>query len=293
MQKIKILTDSGSDVRKDIAEQLNIEILRFNVNVDGKDYRDGEDFTTEEFYDMVENSTDLPKTAQIMPDVFEETFKKFYDEGFTDIIYYSLASIGSGTYFNAVKAKDSFFENNPGAGFNIHIIDSKAYSGCYGSAVINAAKKVQKGIPISEITEYLKEWADCVEVFFAPYSLKYVRKSGRISAAAAFAGELLGLRPIIGFVEAVSIVPAKVRGDKNIIPAVIKLVKEKMIPQTPYYLLIARTNEYTKELEEVATKTFGYPPEQIFQVGATIASHAGPSLVGITYRGTGRRPEVV
>ncbi|GHU56839.1 DegV family protein [Clostridia bacterium] len=285
MQKIKLITDSGSDIEKTFAEQLDIEILSFNVLLDGKDYKDGVDYTADEFYDLFEKANELPKTGQILPQDFEDAYKNAFDEGYTDIIYYSLASIGSGTYFNSIKAKDKFFEENPDAKINIYLIDSKTYSGTYGSAVINASHKIKKGETASEIVEYLKEWADCAEVYFAPFTLKYVRKSGRISAAAAFAGELLGLRPIIGFIEAISKVVDKARGDKNVVPHLLKVVSENIIPKTPYYLLITRDDEHAKELLSAATKTFGYPPEHTFKVGATIATHAGPSLVGVAYRG--------
>jgi DegV family protein with EDD domain len=285
MQKIKIITDSGSDIPNDIARQMDIGVLGFMINIDGKEFREKVDCTTEEFYEMFEKAVDLPKTGQIMPDVFEEHFKLAYDNGFTDIIYVSLASIGSGTYFNAVKAKESFFENNPDAKIDIHVIDSKAYSGCYGYSVVQAAHKARKGEPVSEIVEYIKEWANSVEVYFTPYTLKYVRKSGRISAAAAFAGELLGLRPVICFLDAVSSVPKKIRGDKNVVPSLIKIAEENMIPKSPYCLILGSNKAHNEEMINEITKAFGYPPEIIFPVGATICSHAGPDLAAVVIRG--------
>ncbi|MBR6670044.1 MAG: DegV family protein, partial [Ruminococcus sp.] len=94
---------------------------------------------------------------------------------------------------------------------SIKVIDSNGYTGMYGYPVTEAAKKVAKGTDAESIIAYLEEWFSCITAYFVPMTLKYAKKSGRISAAAAFAGELLGLKPVIEMVNGGSIIHEKIR----------------------------------------------------------------------------------
>lgn len=287
MQKIKIITDSASDIPLELAKEYDIEVIGFELNIDGKIYQEGKDLTTDQFYDLLESSSSLPKTVAITPMQFENYYKQYYDEGYTDILYVSIASRASGTFNNSLIAKANFFDNNPELKLNIVNIDGKNYSGSYGYPIIQAAKKLANGESLEDVAEYIEDWTKCVEIYFTPYSLRFVRKSGRLNAAAAFAGEVLGLKPVISLIEAVSGVCAKIRGEKNIFPGLLKFT-ERMVPQSPYTMLIGRKNNHTVEWEKELTKHLGYPPEMVFQVGVTIASHAGTDLVGIIFRGEKR-----
>lgn len=291
MQKLKILTDSASDITEQVALEYDIEVIGFPINIDERNYREGVDIKREEFYQLMDNSKDVPVTAQITFLEFKEIYQKAYSEGYTDLIYVSISSLGSSTYNNSVMARDEFYAENEAARskLKIHLIDSKNFTACYGYPVIQAAIKDQRGVPVEEIVAYLKEWFECVELYFAPYTLKYLKHSGRVSAIAAFAGEILGLRPLISIIDGVSSVCEKVRGDKNIIPKLLQLAEKKMIPQTPYIVIAGSNDEVTDELVKEATKKFGYSPEYVCQIGATISSHAGHRVAGIVVRGNKRR----
>lgn len=290
MQKIKLITDSASDIQAETAQKLNIEVIPFPITIDGKSYKEGENITTDEYYQLLDSTESLPNTAQITFPQFVEIFKKYFELGYTDIIYVSISSTGSATYSNANMAVKEFFEENSEAvgKINIHIIDSVNYTGIYGYAVSVAGEMINKGNTAEEIIDYLKDWFESAELYFAPYTLKYVKRSGRLSAAAAFAGELLGLRPIIQIIDGVSHVPAKVRGDKNIAPKLIQIAESRMIPKTPYIILTGSVPEYSDELTAQITKKLGYPPVWTCKIGATISSHAGHKVAGVIFKGENR-----
>ena len=291
MSKIKLLTDSASDITPDIAAKYDIRVLGFHVTLDDKSYTEGVDFTTDEFYTMLDSSSDFPKTSQITFAEFEDVYKQYYEEGYTDIIYTSISSTGSTTYNNALNAIENFYEDVPEARekIKIHIVDSLGYSAGYGYPVVKAAGKIQKGADVPEILAFLNEWLSCVEMYFVPYTLEYVKRSGRLSAAAAFVGELLGLKPVIKIVDGVSYVPEKIRGEKNIIPKVIDVAKKNMTPHTPYILLAGSLPEESALLEKEITKELGYPPEYTIKIGSTVSSHAGHKVVGVILKGQNRR----
>lgn len=291
MGKIKIFTDSTSDIDRVTAEKYNIDIKGFNIMIDGKSYIEGTDISAEEFYDLLKSSSDFPKTSQITFLQFAEYYAEYYKQGYSDVIYVSISSTGSATYNNACTAIEHFYEEYPEAKekFHIHVVDSKAYSGCYGYPVIKAASKIQKGADISDILAFINDWISSVEVFFIPYSLEYIKKSGRLSSAAAFVGELMGLKPVISIIDGVSENKEKVRGEKAIIPKLISTAKNRMIPKTPYILLRGSLDAEAEAFEKELIKEIGYAPEYTCYVGATICCHVGSKLLGIIYKGEKRR----
>ncbi|MGN0613481.1 MAG: DegV family protein [Porcipelethomonas sp.] len=288
MQKIKILTDSTCDIPAEDEKRLGIRILNFPVTVDGEAYRERQDFTNEQFYEMTDNAKEMPKTSQLTTIEIAEAFKELYREGWTDVIYVTISSTGSATYNNAKSAVIQFNEETAGSGkpkMRIYIVDSKGYSGMYGYAVMQAAEKARRGENPEDIVDYLVDWTSRSEAHFVPMSLKYVKKSGRITAAAAFVGELLGLRPIIKLAGGGSEILEKIRGEKNIIPKLLADAEKNMEPDTPYLVVCGRDRTLSQKLADEMTKKFGYPPEYFNQIGAAVTCNTGPDLVGLIFRG--------
>ena len=215
MRRIKILTDSACDISAEHEETLDIRVLGFPIIVDGKDYIERETLSNEEFYEMLATSKELPVTSQISSFRFVEAYKEIFESGYAEVICVTISSTGSNTYNSALLAKDNFYDENPQAidKFKIHVVDSLTYTAGYGYAVIEAAKKAKKGCSSDEIIAFLKDWFSCVEIYFSPYSLEQVKRSGRVSCAAAFMGELLGLRPLIQMVDGTSNTLEKIRGN--------------------------------------------------------------------------------
>ena len=131
---------------------------------------------------------------------------------------------------------------------------------------------------------YLEDWFNVCGIYAVPYNLKYARKSGRISAAAAFAGELLGLKPIILFADGTTTTVDKIRGEKNIVPKLIECVEKNMTPQTPYLILHGRDNTLAKEVEKELYKKTGRKAEMYGQIGAVVSANIGPDIVAVLVR---------
>lgn len=235
---------------------------------------------------MMAKNPEIPKHSQITPLTFEETYKELYDQGYTDIICVSINSQGSGTYNNSILAKEDFFENNPDAKGKIRIfnLDSKCYTVSYGYPIIEAVKKIRKGAEADEIVAYLEDWFNVCGIYAVPYSLKYAKKSGRISAAAAFAGELLGLKPIILFADGTTTTVDKIRGEKNIVSKLVECVEKNMTPQTPYIILHGRDNTLAKEVEKELIKKTGRKAEMYGQIGAVVSANIGADIVAVIVR---------
>ena len=128
------------------------------------------------------------------------------------------------------------------------------------------------------------------EAILAAFSLKQMKKSGRISAAAAFAGELLGLRPVISLIDGVSVVQSKVRGDAAVLPAMVKLAAARATDIKNEGYMIGYTDvACVDDLVRQCKKEFGHPPVQVFHLGAAVSSNTGPDAIALVYLGEARR----
>lgn len=283
-QKIKLMTDSVSDISKEQAEALGIKMLYIPITIEGKPLREEIDFTKEEFYKMIENAQEYPSTAQITPFEIQEAYEQAAAEGCTDLIYMTIGAGGSGTYANAEMAKAQYFEEHPDSVMRIHLVDGRNYTAAYGYAVAEAAKKLKNGAGVPEIVSYLDDWARHAGLYFVPMTLKYVKRSGRVSAAAAFAGELLGLKPFCRICNCRSSVLQKIRGEQNIIPKMVETLKAEMQPHSPYIVMQGSNPKLAQEFGTALTKALGYPPEAYWSIGAAICCNAGPDVVGFVIK---------
>jgi len=286
MSKIMILTDSCCDLSKEVIEELGIKVLPFELTFAGETFFEIFDKSSEEIYEMMEKTDEIPKHAQITPLRFEEAYKEMYDDGVTDVIVVSINSHGSGTYNNAIIGKNDFFDNNPEAvgKMNIYNLDSKAYTVLYGYPIMEAVKKIRKGAEAADVVAYLEDWFNVAAIYAVPYSLKYAKKSGRVSAAKAFAGELLGLKPIIEFADNETATVDKIRGEKNIVPKLCDCAEKRMTPQTPYIIICGRDETLAKEIEKEMIKRTGRKAEMIAHIGAVVSANIGADIVAILIR---------
>lgn len=286
MSKILILTDSCCDLPKETIEELGIKVLPFTLTVNGETFREIFDKSTQEVYELMTHTDEIPKHAMINPILFEEAYKEAFDQGYTDVICVSINSQGSGTYNNSITAKNDFFDNNPEANGKMRIfnLDSKCYTIFYGYPIMEAVKKIRKGADAEEIVAYLEDWFNVCGIYAVPYNLKYARKSGRISAAAAFAGELLGLKPIILFADGTTETVEKIRGERNIVPKLVEVVEKNMTPQTPYLLIHGRDDSLAKVVEKELFKRTGRKAEMYGAIGAAVASNIGTDIVAVLIR---------
>lgn len=286
MAKIKLLTDAAADLSPEYERELDIRVIPFKVAMGENTYVSGVDFDNEKFYSMIDEYDGIPATSQITVFEYEEVFREIYEEGYSDVINVTINSKGSATYDNAVMAARNFYINHPEAKdrFTIYNIDSESYTGAYGFPLTQAAAKIKKGVPASEIAAYIQDWVKNCVIYFAMFTLKYARKSGRIPSAAAFVGEVMGLRPVMRIHDHEIKTHAKVRGDKAVIPKIVELTANEIIPQTPYSLVYGKDPAVRDELEKALTKRLGYPPSDSFQIGAAITINAGPLVVGTIFK---------
>ena len=185
MSKFVVLTDSTCDLPDELAKQHDIDILCFKIALDGEGYTERVDFTPEQFCQMLRNATGLPTTAQITQFEFMDRFEEYDRQGVEQALYISINAGGSGTNAAAHAAAAQFHEEHPESRMEIFIVDSHAYSMAEGAGVIEAKRRLDDGETMEAVVEYLNDKYARMEILLTAYTLKVIRKSGRISAAAA------------------------------------------------------------------------------------------------------------
>ncbi|MFR5786943.1 MAG: DegV family protein [Christensenellales bacterium] len=120
-----------------------------------------------------------------------DRFEEYDRQGVEQALYISINAGGSGTNAAAHAAAAQFHEEHPESRMEIFIVDSHAYSMAEGAGVIEAKRRLDDGETMEAVVEYLNDKYARMEILLTAYTLKVIRKSGRISAAAAIAGDLL------------------------------------------------------------------------------------------------------
>ena len=287
MSKYVVLTDSTCDLPEEAAKQHNIDIVCFKIALDGEGYTERVDFTPEQFCEMLKKASGLPTTAQITQFEFFDKFEEYDRQGVEQTLYISINAGGSGTNAAAHAAAAQFHVEHPDSRREIFIVDSHAYSMAEGAGVIEAKQKLDAGETMESVVEYLNDKYAKMEILLTAYTLKVIRKSGRISAAAAIAGDLLGIHPIFTLNDGVSQVVKKVRGDKAVVSGMATTMASRMAQGTPYYIGVS-DHKYDEEYVEACTKKVGYAPVGIFHLGCAVLSNTGAEAVGLVFEGAKR-----
>ena len=159
----------------------------------------------------------------------------------------------------------------------------------FGWYVCELARKLRNGAELRHVVREFETQMDKMEIVLGPYSLRQMKKSGRISAAAAFAGELLGLRPIIPLIDGKTVVESKVRGDDKVIPSMVELCKKRTAGVEDFEYMIGHTGiKQAEDLRHACKKAFGQEPLTLFELGGVVSANTGPDTIAIAYTGKRR-----
>ena len=285
MRKIQIMTDSASDISYADEQKYSISVIPFPITLGDKSYTSRVDFDNEQFFTLMAQHDEIPKTAQITPFQFQQIYLREAKAGVTDLILVLINSKGSATYDNSLQAINLFFEEYPQYKevLHIHSFDGMGYNALYGSPVVHAAQMCDDGASVEEILQYLTEILPRRQIYFGIYDLKYAAKSGRIPTAAAFLGSALKLKPVMKIFDHSITTAAKCRGERKLVEKVVEMSMADMEPGTPYELVYGNEASCLEELRHLMVQKLGYEPAAVYQIGAAVAANSGPRVVGAAF----------
>ncbi|SBW11594.1 conserved hypothetical protein [uncultured Eubacteriales bacterium] len=274
---IRIITDSTCDLRPARREALGIDVVPLLVHFGEEVFQDGVDITNEEFYHRLSQAEKLPTTSQVNPETFAALFQSYVDQG-DQVVGIFLSSAMSGTCQSALIAKDMVDAGE------IHIVDSHTVTFALGLLVEVAAALREQGCTAAEIAGEIAALAGRVRLLAVVDTLKYLKMGGRINAATAVVGGLLGISPIItienGLVEAVG----KARGRKGAFQWMAGFL-EKERPDLSLPVSFGSSNAPDAMAECKAFFSEAVAGAQILEsdIGSVVGTHAGPGATGIVF----------
>ena len=285
MSKIRIMTDSASDISYADEQKYAISVIPFPITLGDKTYTSRVDFDNEQFFSLMAQYDEIPKTAQITPFQFQEIYLREARSGVTDLVLVLINSKGSSTYDNSVQAIELFYEEYPEYRdvLHIHSFDGMGYNALYGSPVVHAAQMCADGASLEAILQYLTDILPRRQIYFGIYDLKYAAKSGRIPTAAAFLGTKLNLKPVMKIFDNGITTAAKCRGERKLVEKVAEMSIADMEPGSPYELIYGNDPACLEELRRLMVQQLGYEPAAVYQIGAAVAANSGPRVVGASF----------
>lgn len=276
---IRILTDSASDILPAEAEQLGVTVIPLNVTLeDGTVLRDGVDMTPSAYYEILAGCRKLPTTSQPSPELFENFFLEAAAAG-DEVIGIFLSHALSGTYQCAKLAADMANVDN------VLFVDSGHV--CLSEALLVrlAVQLRGSGKTAGQIAAILEHAKEHLHLVAAIDDLKYLRKGGRLPAAVAVAGGMLGIKPLITIQDGKVAMAGKARGLPGAYVALFKKVEE-MGGINPAFPALAGYTVSPREVTPIQTYLRDNLQQEallVRQIGCVIGTHAGPGAFGIAF----------
>ncbi|MBV1756205.1 MAG: DegV family protein [Dethiosulfatibacter sp.] len=275
---IKLVTDSTSDLPKELVDKLGVKVVPLSVNFPERSYLDGIELKPEEFYEKLVTAKELPTTSQVNPGEFVEVFQKLLDDGH-EVLGIFLAKELSGTFSAATIAKDTIGSNK------IHVFDSRGVNAMTGLMLMEASKMIQTGASVEDIMKRIQLMSENMKSVIMIDTLKYLVKGGRLSKTQGAAGSLLNLKPIIKIEDGVVETIHKARGKTKAVKWIMDWIKEGGYDLSNKTVFVVNSNdfEFGDRIKNTLLENFKVKEVIQAQIGSVVGTHSGPGCGGIMF----------
>lgn len=277
---VRFIVDSASDILPSEAKELGMIHLPLRVLFGETEYSDAVNLSHEEFYEKLVESDVLPSTSQVPPSDFANAYEEVVAAGDTAVVI-TISSKLSGTYQSAKLAAQDYEDK-------VFVVDSENATVGERILALRGMELAKEGKSASEIAKVLDEEKKKIRLLALLDTLEYLKKGGRISSVVAFAGGVLGIKPVISVVDGVVELVGKARGSKqgnNLLRELIS--KGRGIDfDRPFSLAYSGITDvlllkYVKDSSELWEGKVDELP--VHTVGCTIGTHVGPGAIAVAF----------
>jgi DegV family protein with EDD domain len=271
-----IVLDSTADL-PDAADRFpNWRVVPLYVNFGDESLRDGVDIDAEEFYERLRGSSDFPTTSQPTPGDFLACYREL--GAFERILSLHVSAKVSGTFGSAEAAAAQLGDGR------VRAIDTETASASIAMVAIAIQRRLDRGTSDEEVDALVERYRRERGLLFTVDTLEFLARGGRIGKAAAFAGTLLHVKPILS-IEDGEVEPIKrVRGERKAFAELAEALETETRDEPAYRLGVAHAAapERAAELEGLVRERRPHAElELVVALGAVIGAHAGPGTLAL------------
>lgn len=288
MQDYVLFTDSTTDLSPALIEEMDAVVMPLSFTLNDKSYQnhpDGREMPMADFYTAL-RSGGTSTTSQLTMETLRKAFAPVLEQG-KDVLYLAFSSGLSGTYQTACITAQDLMEQYPGR--RVVCVDTLQASMGEGLLTFEAALLRKQGKSLDEVTDYVRTQGQSYCAWFTVEDLMFLKRGGRVSGAAAVAGTLLGIKPVLHVDREGKLIPMeKVRGRRASLDALVKHYKDGVLDKTGTVFI--SHGDCLADAQYVADKirAIGAGRIELNMIGPVIGAHSGPGTVALFYRGTNR-----
>ena len=281
MSSIILLAETGSDITKELAQDLNVRLVPMHVTLGDVTLDDGS-FPAEDVHSYYERTGKTPTTSGSTPYDFESVLEEIFSQDpNAQVLYLAYSAVTTCSYHSCELA----IEEKPYAN-QVRLVDTKHVSVGQGAVVIATAKWLREHpeATLEEAAAKAVEIADQTKMCFIPKNLDYLRAGGRCSNAVALVGNLLNLHPCIEIIDGRLIAGKKYRGAMSkLASALLREFSEKhgLKKDHIYFIHTPYMEEAIRTVLDAEAKALGYKTVTWMKTGCVITCHGGPGAFGI------------
>lgn len=275
---IQIITDSAADLPADLITKHHLRVVPLTVNIDGKEYIEGIDITTEEFNKKMASSRTLPQTSQPPAASFAGAFRRSAPQD--ELLCITISSKLSGTYQSACLAREM-------SGCDVAVFDSQAATLGQGLQVIKAAELAEKGLSRNRIIEELERYRNSMNIYILLYTLENIVKGGRLSKFQGALTKILNIKVLLTGVEGEVVMLERIHGRKKALHRLLERITGKLQDiqnrsrrfGISHCLNLADAEFLKGQIKE------RFPSSDVIinEMGPTISTYAGPGGLVISF----------
>jgi DegV family protein with EDD domain len=283
MRKVAVVTDSTCCLPQEIVAKYDICVVPLEIIHEGKSYRDGIDITPNEVYRVMRRKENLPTTSTPSAGDFLNAYRQLSQKA-ESILCITLTSLQSKTFEAAVAAKEIMREEVPNT--TIEVFDSRSVATALGFIVMEAARVAGEGVGMDEAIEAAKKMMGKVNFLAMLDTLYYLARLGRIARAAAWAGSLLNMKPVLEHNPAVgeTMPVARPRTKKKAIERMLQIMEQRT-SGSKVHVMVQHADEL-EEAKKLAAKIeskFDCAEMYITEFTPVMGVHTGPGLLAIGF----------
>ena len=276
MGNIAIVTDTSSDLTPAQAEEAGVRLVSLTVSFGDDSWAAGIELTNEEFYErLTAPNAPVPRTAAPNPAQFEAAFREAFDAGAEGVVCVNISAKLSATYAAAVQAAGEFEAGQ------VQVLDSLTTTQPLGLIVKRAADLARTGASQSDVVDLVQDLIGRTELLFAPDTLEYLQKGGRIGRASALVGTMLSIKPILTTVDGeVTSLDRK----RTMAKAKARILELAGIGDVEQIAVVHSGAAGLEEFRAAAAEVAGVDVAdvEVGYIGPVAGAHIGPGMVGVS-----------